>query len=56
MTGLPRNAIFLTCSGGLLRQLQAPDGIVTTIRFRDPAARLPYQLAGAYPVRQRTSP
>jgi hypothetical protein len=31
--------------------LQAPDGIVTTIRFRDPAVRLPYLLAGAYPFR-----
>jgi hypothetical protein len=30
--------------------LQAPSGIVTTIRFRDAAARMPYQLAGAYPV------
>lgn len=29
--------------------LQAPDGIVTTIRFRDPAVRLPYLPAGAYP-------
>ena len=33
--------------------LQAPDGIVTTIRFRDPAVRIPYQLAGAYPVQAR---
>jgi predicted nucleotidyltransferase len=33
--------------------LQAPDGIVTTIRFRDPAVRLSYQLAGAYPVQAR---
>ncbi len=30
--------------------LQAPNGVVTTIRFRDPAARTPYQLAGAFPV------
>lgn len=30
--------------------LQAPDGTVTTIRFRTPAVRLPYRLAGAYPV------
>jgi hypothetical protein len=33
--------------------LQAPNGIVTTIRFRDPAVRLPYQLAGAYPVQAK---
>jgi predicted nucleotidyltransferase len=33
--------------------LQAPDGIVTTIRFRDPAVRLPYQLASAYPVQAK---
>jgi predicted nucleotidyltransferase len=33
--------------------LQAPDGIVTTIRFRDPAVRLPYQLAGAYQVQAK---
>ena len=33
--------------------LQAPNGIVTTIRFRDPAARMPYQLAGAYPVQAK---
>ncbi len=33
--------------------LQAPDGIVTTIRFRDPAVRMPCQLAGAYPVQAR---
>jgi hypothetical protein len=30
--------------------LQAPNGIVTTIRFRDPAVRTPYQLACAFPV------
>jgi predicted nucleotidyltransferase len=30
--------------------LQAPNGVVTTIRFRDPAIRTPYQLAGAYPI------
>jgi len=28
--------------------VQAPNGIVTTIRFRDPAVRTPFQLAGAY--------
>jgi predicted nucleotidyltransferase len=33
--------------------LQAPDGIVTTIRFRDPAVRLPYQLAGTNPVQAK---
>jgi hypothetical protein len=33
--------------------VQAPSGIVTTIRFRDPAVRLPYQLAGALPVQAR---
>jgi predicted nucleotidyltransferase len=33
--------------------LQAPNGIVTTIRFRDPAARTPYQLAGAFPVQAK---
>jgi predicted nucleotidyltransferase len=30
--------------------LQAPNGIVTTIRFRDPAIRTPYQFAAAYPA------
>jgi hypothetical protein len=30
--------------------LQAPDGVVATIRFRDPAVRTPYQLAGTFPV------
>jgi len=34
--------------------VQAPSGIVTTIRFRDPAIRLPYQLAGAFPTGTRT--
>ena len=33
--------------------LQAPNGVVTTIRFRDPAARMPYQLAGAFPVQAK---
>jgi predicted nucleotidyltransferase len=33
--------------------LQAPNGIVTTIRFRDPTILLPYQLAGAYPVQAK---
>lgn len=33
--------------------LQAPNGVVTTIRFRDPAARMPYQLAGVYPVQAK---
>jgi hypothetical protein len=33
--------------------LQAPNGVVTTIRFRDPAIRIPYQLAGAFPVQAR---
>jgi predicted nucleotidyltransferase len=30
--------------------LQAPGGVVTTIRFRDGAVRMPCQLAGAFPV------
>jgi len=33
--------------------VQAPSGVVTTIRFRDPAIRLPYQLAAAFPVHTR---
>ena len=33
--------------------VQAPNGIVTTIRFRDPAIRVPYQLAAAFPVQAR---
>lgn len=33
--------------------LQAPNGVVTTIRFRDAAARMPYQLAGTFPVQAR---
>jgi len=33
--------------------LQAPNGVVTTIRFRDPDIRMPYQLAGAFPVQAR---
>jgi hypothetical protein len=33
--------------------VQAPHGIVTTIQFRDPAVRMPCQLAGAFPVRTR---
>jgi hypothetical protein len=31
----------------------SPNGVVTTIRFRDPALRLPYQLAGTYPVQAK---
>jgi predicted nucleotidyltransferase len=30
--------------------LQAPNGVVTTIRFRDAAVRMPYQLACPFPV------
>ena len=30
--------------------LQAPNGVVTTIRFRDAAVRVPYQLACSFPV------
>jgi predicted nucleotidyltransferase len=30
--------------------LQAPNGVVTTIRFRDAAVRMPYQLACSFPV------
>jgi hypothetical protein len=30
--------------------LQAPGGVVTTIRFRDPAVRMPCQLAGPFPA------
>jgi hypothetical protein len=30
--------------------LQAPDGVVTTIRFCDPAVGTPYQLAGTFPI------
>jgi hypothetical protein len=33
--------------------VQAPNGVVTTIRFRDPAVRMPYQLAGAFPIQAR---
>jgi predicted nucleotidyltransferase len=33
--------------------VQAPDGIVTTIRFRDPDVQVPYQLAAAFPVQAR---
>jgi hypothetical protein len=33
--------------------VQAPSGIVTTIRFRDPAVRVPYQLASTFPVQAR---
>jgi predicted nucleotidyltransferase len=33
--------------------LQAPNGVVTTIRFRDAAVRTPYQLACVYPVQAR---
>ena len=33
--------------------VQAPNGIVTTIRFRDPAVRVPYQLACAFPIQAR---
>jgi hypothetical protein len=33
--------------------VQAPNGIVTTIRFRDPAVRIPYQLASTFPVQAR---
>jgi hypothetical protein len=33
--------------------VQAPNGIVTTIRFRDPAVRMPYLLAGAFPVQAK---
>ena len=33
--------------------LQAPDGVVTTIRFRDSAVRMPCQLAGAFPVQAK---
>lgn len=33
--------------------VQAPNGVVTTIRFRDPAVRVPYQLAAAFPVQAR---
>lgn len=33
--------------------VQAPGGIVTTIRFRDPSVRVPYQLAAAFPVQAR---
>jgi len=29
--------------------LQAPNGVVTTIRFRDAAVQTPYQLAGTFP-------
>jgi hypothetical protein len=30
--------------------LQAPNGVVTTIRFRDATVRTPYQLAGTFPA------
>jgi predicted nucleotidyltransferase len=30
--------------------LQAPNGVVTTIRFRDATVRTPYQLAGTFPI------
>jgi predicted nucleotidyltransferase len=30
--------------------VQAPSGVVTTIRFRDPVVTVPYQLAGTFPV------
>ena len=30
--------------------LQAPNGVVTTIRFRDAAVRMPYQLACSFPA------
>jgi hypothetical protein len=33
--------------------LQSPSGVVTTIRFRDPAIHIPYQLAAAFPVHAR---
>jgi hypothetical protein len=33
--------------------VQAPNGIVTTIRFRDAAVRMPYMLAGTFPVQAR---
>jgi hypothetical protein len=33
--------------------LQAPNGVVTTIRFRDAAVRMPYQLAGTFPVQAK---
>jgi predicted nucleotidyltransferase len=33
--------------------VQAPNGVVTTIRFRDPAVRMPYQSAGTFPVQAR---
>lgn len=33
--------------------MQAPNGVVTTIRFRDPVVRVPYQFAAAFPVQAR---
>jgi len=33
--------------------LQAPNGVVTTIRFRDAAVQTPYQLAGTFPVQAK---